>query len=117
MSSIGFCNQTASTKRAQDMGDGVTFGEMQPWLSDVRVTPVYSLSKGNIDLIEGASPNEVKECYHVPQPGEELPDIKKGDVITIADRDYPVSFVQRWEDGTDNSISSMVIIIQDKDGI
>ena len=99
------------------MGDGVTFGDMEPWLANVRVTPVYALSKGNVDFIDGASPNEVKECYHVPLAGADLPDIKKGDVITIGARDYPVSYVQRWEDGANNSISSMVIIIQDKDGV
>ncbi len=116
MAAIDFCNKTASTTRAKDEGDGVTFGEMEPWLDAVKVTPVWALSKSNVDFLNGASPNEVKECYHIPAPGAELPDIKKGDVITIDDRDYPVSYVQPWEDGADNAIGSMVIIIQDKDG-
>ncbi len=63
------------------------------------VTPLYPLGRDMLTLLDLNSPRDVRECYHVPAPGAELPDVREGDILSVGGQDYIVFYVAEWPDG------------------
>lgn len=104
-----FCTQTATTKRAEDLSNGIK-GAPVDYLTDLAVTPVWSLRPETAQTLGISSPREYKELYHVPLEGEELPDIREGDLLITNGVTYVVDTVAEWPDA---AIPTLVIVIGD----
>lgn len=113
MSAQQFCTVTASTMRNQSTSL-TQVGEHEPYLAGLQITPFWPVNTEIVDMTGiGESPHEIKECYHVPADGSQLPDIQEGDVIVVEDKRYPVSFVAEWGDPIGHGhIASLHIIVQ-----
>lgn len=92
-----FCTVRASTKRNTRLGDGER-GELFTHLTRLMITPLYPLSGETARTLALNSPREAKECYHLPEQGSELPDVKEGDRLVIAGVEYPIRAVSEWND-------------------
>lgn len=108
MSARQFCTVTASTKRAESLGSGIT-GAAVEYLDEVLITPLYPIQPDTVASAGINSPREAKECYHVPADGEDLPDIVEGDLLVVAGEDYPVESVAEWEDA---GVPCLHIVVQ-----
>jgi len=91
------CTVKASTKRNPDLGDGVS-GPLEINLKKLMITPLYPVSGETVRTLALNSPREIKECYHVPACGADLPDVKEGDRLIVDGMEYPISFVEEWPD-------------------
>lgn len=109
MSAANFCTVTASTKRNPDLGSGRR-GSPTANLTSLLITPLYPLSRESTSTLGINSPREFKECYHVPAPGAALPDVKEGDILTVAGVDYPVYWAGEWND---SAVPCLHIIAQE----
>lgn len=109
MSAAAFCTVTASTKRNPAPVLGRT-GAPATFLASLLITPLWPVGSQTVRTLDLNSPREFKECYHVPASGVTLPDVKEGDVLTVAGVDYPVYYVGEW---TDSAIPSLHIVAQE----
>lgn len=104
-----FCTVAASTKRNTNLGNNIK-GAPIPYLSDLMVTPLWSLRADTIESLGISSPREFKECYHAPS-GDTLPDIVEGDVLVHSGAQYRIDSVAEWPD-LDGGIPALVIVVQ-----
>mgnify|MGYP007123473304 CR=1 FL=1 len=82
-------------------------------LASLLITPLWPVSRETVNLLALNSPREYKECYHVPQASDVLPDVGEGDVLVIGAVEYRVDYVGEW---TDNSVPCLHIIAQEIKG-
>ncbi|MFN8493133.1 MAG: hypothetical protein U0350_36355 [Caldilineaceae bacterium] len=96
MTTRSLCTVTASTKRGPQ--DGTTKRRSAPvtHLTSVPITPLWPASEAIVKLLDLNSPRELKECYHVPAPGADLPDIVEGDILVVDGVEYDISYVGEW---------------------
>lgn len=91
-----FTTVEASTKRSANLGGGKR-GEAVELLETLMITPLYPLSAGTIRTLALNSPQEAKECYHIPSDST-LPDVKEGDFLVVDSVEYPIDYVSEWPD-------------------
>jgi len=91
------CTVRASTKRNLVLGSGVR-GALATYLTRLMITPLYPLSGETAATLALNSPREAKECYHLPEVGSDLPDVKEGDRLVIDGVEYPITAVSEWND-------------------
>lgn len=91
-----FCTITASTKRNQDLDNGIT-GNPVTYLATLAVTPLWSLRPETIESLGISSPREFKECFAVPND-DTLADVVEGDVLVHSGTEYIVDNVAEWPD-------------------
>lgn len=108
MSAASFCVITASTKRSPAAVAGRITAPVAS-LASLSITPLWPLNPQTVSILALNSPREFKSCWHVPASGTTLPDIKEGDVLTVATVDYIVYSVAEW---TDNEIPCLEIVVQ-----
>ena len=115
MSARQFCTKRVTIQRRIKTGKASFEGHSE-WLTDVTMTPLWANSNDQIVDQLGHDPTEVKECYHVPLPGQPLPDIKRGDRIVYPDvGPYDISFAEEWEDEAGGDIGSLRLIVHVKE--
>lgn len=110
MTARAFCTITASTKRNPAPVAGITTAPIANIVS-MLVTPLWPLQPETIAQLDINSPREYKECFHVPTSGDTLPDVKEGDILTVAAIDYPVLYAGEWIDITDG-IPTLHMVVQ-----
>lgn len=91
-----FCSITASTKRNPAPVAGRTTAAVA-YLTALLVTPLWPVSNETVRQLDINSPREMKETFHVPT-GDTLPDVREGDILTVAGVDYPVFWAGEWPD-------------------
>lgn len=95
----------ASTKRMASMQAG-SAGSSGVHLSQLMVYPISPMSTAmsarmDITLLTPV----LDEPYEVMQTfAEGSPDVRKGDVLVVAGKDYPISFVEDWSFRNDRRI-------------
>ena len=109
MSARTFCVLTASTKRNADLGNGRT-GAPVTYLEELAISPLWPLTPETIRQLDINSPREMKQTYHAPVTGGDLPDVREGDVLTVDGVDYPIFHVSEWGDLI-NGIPCLEIIV------
>lgn len=91
-----FMTTVASTKRNPAPVSGRITAPVA-YLTTLRVTPLWPVSNETVRQLDINSPREMKECFAVPD-GDTLPDVKEGDILTVAGVDYPIYWAGEWPD-------------------
>lgn len=100
--------------RNAELGEGRT-GEAEEYLTDIPMTQLWPVSRETVSLLELSSPREFKECFHVGLAGDDLPDIREGDIlITADDAAYPIAAVNEWDD---DDIATLHVVVQQVKGV
>lgn len=107
MSARAFCTVEASTKRNTTVA-GNKKGAATTHLASLLITPLWPVSQQTIRTLDLNSPREMKEAYHCPLPGDELPDIRERDILVVDGEEFPVDFVGEWQD---NDIPCLHIVV------
>lgn len=114
MSAASFMTARVTILRNEDLGDGRT-GEPAEYLDDLPMTPLWPVGTETINLLELNSPREFKECFHTVEAGEDLPDIREGDILeTEAGEQFPVAAVNEW---IDDDIPTLHLVVQQVKGL
>lgn len=107
MTAADFCRIEASTLRNTNFGYGRR-GPAVIYLDSLMITPLYPVSGETVRTLALNSPREMKECYHVPASGVELPDVKEGDRLVVDSVEYPIDHVAEWND---NRVPCLHIVV------
>jgi hypothetical protein len=111
MSAAAMCVVEASTKRNANLGNGRQ-GAATAHIGGLMVTPLWPVNEGLVKLLALNSPREFKQCYHVPQAGAALPDVREDDVLTHGGTDYRVHHVAEWTDIHSGGVPCLHMVVQ-----
>lgn len=107
MSAAALATVTASTKRPPAAAGGKV-GAPATHLASLAVTPFQPL---NPELVLDAVINDAREarrCYAFANSAGALPDVREGDILTVAGTDYAVRSVAEYNRAADGYVRLIV---------